>query len=73
MSDNEAVMQADRFQAIYEGARLLLDVGKLSICLSMITYDYYMLKYFVACRAGIVHLIVSEHGWVLFEARLPWT
>ena len=54
MSDNEAVKQADRLQAIYEGARLLLDVVKLSICLSVITYDYYMLKYYVACRDGIV-------------------
>ena len=54
MSDNEAVKQADRLQAIYEGARLLLDVVKLSICLSVITYDYCMLKYYVACRAGIV-------------------
>ena len=55
MSDNEAGKRADRFQAIYEEARLLItDVVKLSICLSVITYDYYMLKYYVACRAGIV-------------------
>ena len=54
MSDNEAVKQADRLRAIYEGARLLIDVVILSKCLSVITYDYYMLKYYVACRAGIV-------------------
>ena len=54
MSDNEAVKQADRVRAIYEGARLLIDVVKLLICLSVIAYEYYMLKFCVACRAGIV-------------------
>ena len=53
MSDNEAVKQADRLQALYEGARLLLDVVKLSICLSVITYDYHMLKYYVGLELTI--------------------
>ena len=61
MSDNEAGKRADRFQAIYEGARLLLDLVKLSICLSVITYDYYMLKYYVACRAGIVYILLFQN------------
>ena len=59
MSDNEAVKQADRVRAIYEGARLLIDVVKLLICLSVIAY---MLKFCVACRAGKILLFQNTDG-----------